>query len=231
MAAQETNDPFRRNQIWVGATRLGSADELPTGVTVNFHDRSAGNIVRLAAGGSWRNVVIDLGAAIECVVEVGAIKIQSGGLKISFVVNAGRCSNGARVTVGEGCVFNGAMHIIGPLTPGVDVRIGSHGLFATNVSVRGSSHHGLWDLTTGKLLNPEAGIVIGDRVWLGDGVVVLNKARIPSGSVVGARSVVNREFTQENVLLAGSPAAVRRENVMWTNDFPLDNGATTRTWS
>ena len=228
MAADEAKDQFQRNQIWVGSARILSEGDLPSVISINFHDRSTGNIVRLADGGSWRNVVIDLAAAIECVVEIGAIKIQAGGLRISFVVNAGRCSTGATVTVGEGCVFNGAMHIIGPLTPGLGVNIGSHGLFATNVSVRGSSHHAIWDSNTGRLLNPEAGITIGDRVWLGDGVVVLNKARIPSGSIVGARSIVNREFLQENTLLAGSPAAVRRENVMWTNEFPVDNGASPR---
>lgn len=228
MSTDHIPDPFQRNQIWVGSTRLGSADDVPAGVTVNFHDRSTGNVVRLAEGVAWRNVVIDLSAAIDCVVQIGAIKVQSGGLRVSFVVNAGRCSTGVTVSVGDGCIFNGAMHIIGPLTPGLAVEIGKDGLFATNVSVRGSSHHGIWDKTTGQLLNAEAGITIGDRVWLGDGVVVLNKARIPSGCIVGARSIVNREFLEENSLLAGAPASVRRQNVYWTNEFPVDNGASAR---
>ena len=223
-----TSDYYRRNQVWVGSTRLSTAEDLPTGVTVDFHDRSIGNIVRLSDGGRWRNVVIDLSAAIDCVVEIGAIKVQSGGLRISFVANGGRCSTGTTVSVGRGSIFNGSMHIIGPLTPGLSVSLGENGLFATNVSIRGSSHHALWDLETGALLNPEVGIAIGDRVWLGDGVVVLNRAVIPSGSVVGARSVVNKAFAEENTLLVGAPAIVRRRNIAWANEFPMDNGASPR---
>ncbi|WP_345544232.1 acyltransferase, partial [Microbacterium jejuense] len=132
------------------------------------------------------------------------------------------------VSIGDGTIFNGATHVIGPLTPGVSVSIGRNCLFAAHVSVRGSSHHGLWDLETGTLLNPEAGIEIGDHVWVGDQVAILNKARIAPGSVIGARSVVNKAFDEPHVLLAGIPAAVRRRGVDWTNEFPLDNGATPR---
>lgn len=229
IAAAPVSEPYRRNQVWIGSARIWSAEGLPLGVAVNFHDRSTGNIIRLADGGRWRNVVIDLSSAIDCIVEIGAIRVQSGGLRVSFVANSGRCSTGTTVSVGDGCIMNGAMQIIGPLTPGLSVTVGENGLFAANVSIRGSSHHGLWDLETGALLNPEVGIKIGNRVWLGDGVVVLNRAVIPSGSVVGARSVVNKSFTEENSLLVGAPAAVRRRNVTWTNEFPLDNGESPRT--
>lgn len=223
-----TDDPYTRNEIWYGANRVRNAANLPTGVTVNFHARSVGNIVRLAEGARFQGVVVDLGSAIECTVTIGRVKVQFGGIRVSFVSNAGRCSTRAYVSIGDDCVFNGSTHIIGPLTSGVGVSIGRDCLFASGVSIRGSSHHGLWDLETGKLLNPEVGIDIGDHVWLGDQVVALNKAGIPSGSVVAARSIVNKSFTDTHSLLAGAPASVRRTGVDWTHEFPLDNGAVSR---
>ena len=220
--------PFERNQIWVGDARVTKSGDLPEGITINFHDRSIGNEVRLASGNSWRALSIDLGAAIDCNIDIGAIKVNFGGLRISFVSNAGRCSNGVRVSVGDGCTFNGATHIIGPLTPGLGVKVGKDCLFASGISIRGSSHHGLWDLESGALLNAERGIDIGDHVWIGDQAVILNKAVVASGSVVGARSVVNKAFCEPNALIVGSPASEKRRGIAWTSTFPEDNGATRR---
>ncbi|WP_406249167.1 hypothetical protein ACI7YT_03840 [Microbacterium sp. M] len=223
-----TEDPYSRNEIWYGSSRVLSSSDLPDGVVINFHARSSGNSVHLAEGARYHNVVVDLGSAIDCVITIGKIRVQFGGVRISFVSNAGRCSTGTFVKIGDDCVFNGAMHIIGPLTAEVGVSIGRDCLFASGISVRGSSHHGLWDLETGSLLNPEVGIDIGDHVWIGDQAVVLNKARIPNGSVVAARSIVNKPFTEAHSLLAGAPAAARRSGVDWTHEFPLDNGAAPR---
>ncbi|PUB32374.1 acetyltransferase-like isoleucine patch superfamily enzyme [Promicromonospora sp. AC04] len=219
---------FERNTVTIGGTRITSSAELPAGVSINFTPRSAGNRVEIAPDQRVSSLTVDLGSARDCTVQLGRLRVPFGGLRVSFVANNGRISTGSEVTVGDGCTFNGSTHIIGALSDGVAVRIGRDCLFASGVTVRGSSHHGLWDLDSGALLNPEAGIEIGDHVWLGASVIVLNKSAVPSGSVVAARSIVNRQFSDENVLLAGSPAAVRRSRVAWTHDFPVDNGVSRR---
>lgn len=108
--------------------------------------------------------------------------------------------------------------------PGVGVTVGRDCLFASGITLRGSSHHGLWDKESGILLNREEGLHIGDHVWVGDQVQLLNKAEVASGSVIAARSIVNKSFSEEDVLLAGTPAEVRRTGIKWTNEFPADNG-------
>ena len=221
----QSEDPFVRNQVSVGNKQISAMEELPAGVTINFHPRSTGNRVLLSERAQYRAVVVDLSAAVDCRVSIGAVRVRFGGIRVSFVEDDGHHSTGSFVTLADGSVFNGATHVIGPLTPGMGVSIGRDCLFASGISIRGSSHHGLWDIATGTLLNPEAGIEIGDHVWVGDQVVVLNKARIPHGSVVAARSIVNKQFTEPNSLLAGMPAAVRRTGVAWTLEFPRDNGA------
>lgn len=228
MPDELSSGSFETNTVTIGGTRITSSAELPTGVSINFTPRSVGNRVEIAPEQKVSNLAVDLGSARDCTVRLGALRVPFGGLRISFVANSGRISTGSEVTVGDGCTFNGSTHIIGALSEGVAVRIGQDCLFASGITVRGSSHHGLWDLDSGALLNPETGIEIGDHVWLGASVIVLNKSAIPSGSVVAARSIVNRRFRDENVLLAGSPAAVRRSRVAWTHDFPEDNGVSKR---
>lgn len=52
-------------------------------------------------------------------------------------------------------------------------------------------------------------IEIGDDVWLGYGVVVLDGVKIGNGAVVGANSVVTKNIP-ENAVAVGSPAKVIR---------------------
>ena len=224
VATPDPDDPYVRNRIFVGEHRVTDEAELPEGVKVSFQKRSTGNLVRLSPDGKYRGVVINLGSAIDCTIEIGAIRVNFGGVTISFVANSGRCSTNAIVRIGDASVFNGATHIIGALTPGVEVSVGRDCLFASGITLRGSSHHGLWDKQTGELLNPEEGLRVGDHVWVGDQVVMLNKASIAAGCVVAARSIVNKPFDEEDSMLAGAPAKVRRSGVAWTHEFPADNG-------
>jgi acetyltransferase-like isoleucine patch superfamily enzyme len=55
-------------------------------------------------------------------------------------------------------------------------------------------------------------------VWLGTRVLVLKGARIGSGTIVGAGSIVSGTLPGD-VLAVGSPAKVVRENVVWTRDM------------
>jgi acetyltransferase-like isoleucine patch superfamily enzyme len=69
--------------------------------------------------------------------------------------------------------------------------------------------------TSDEKINREEGIRIGNHVWIGCNVLVLKGAVIPSGCVVAAGSIVTKKFTEENCLLAGSPARVVRTGIEW----------------
>lgn len=51
--------------------------------------------------------------------------------------------------------------------------------------------------------------ILGDFVWLGFGVYVLPGAKIGNNTIVGAGSIVTKEFP-DNVILAGNPARIIR---------------------
>lgn len=96
--------------------------------------------------------------------------------------------------------------------------VGNACLFSVGIDVTTSDMHSILDLESGKRINHSASIFIGSRVWLGKDALVLKGARIGSGSVIGARSVVAKTLPS-NVVAVGSPARVVRENVNWKFDL------------
>jgi serine O-acetyltransferase len=49
---------------------------------------------------------------------------------------------------------------------------------------------------------------IGDNVYIAPGVKIIGDIKIPSNTAIGANSVVNKSFEEENMLIAGIPAKV-----------------------
>lgn len=50
--------------------------------------------------------------------------------------------------------------------------------------------------------------IIGDNTYIGPGAKLYGKIVIPNGCVIGANSVVNKSFEEENVCIAGAPAKI-----------------------
>ena len=70
-------------------------------------------------------------------------------------------------------------------------------------------------ISEGKIINEDRDIIIGDNVWIGCETIVLKGTKIPSGCVVGARSLLNRVFENKNCLLAGNPAEEIKRDISW----------------
>lgn len=139
-------------------------------------------------------------------------------------------SNGTLI-IEDGCQLIGDLRIVGTGTliigkktkfnkpcwiqasSGTSLKIGQRCLFA-NVRIRTSDMHSIIDLTTNARINPDADVVIGDRVWLAENTNIYKGVTIGNGSIVGAGSIVTRSIP-ENSLAAGVPAKVLKSNVSW----------------
>ena len=58
-------------------------------------------------------------------------------------------------------------------------------------------------------------IEIGNHVWIGAYAILMKNTKIANGSIIGMRSLVNRQFEEENVLIAGTPANVKARGKQW----------------
>jgi acetyltransferase-like isoleucine patch superfamily enzyme len=160
-----------------------------------------------------RNVVFE--AAIRIFPEVSNALIEvADNCTIGGVIRLVR-GDGGVIRIGEGTTFNQvglSMHERGAITFGRDCML------STDIHMDPSDMHPIYDRATGERLNPPQDIEIGEHVWLGTRVIVLKGARIGSGTIVGAGSIVSGTLP-ENVLALGTPARVIRENVVWTRDM------------
>ena len=102
------------------------------------------------------------------------------------------------------------------------LHIGEDVMMADYVMIHAGDGHAIFEIQEGgkyKHVNECTNdkIVIGDHVWIGYACKILNGARIGDGSIIGASSLVNKKFPN-NVVLAGIPAKVVRENIAWTRN-------------
>lgn len=109
------------------------------------------------------------------------------------------------VVIGADCSVNVAAAVRGTVRTGRAVRIGAH------TSILGFDHV-FADTEVEVFRQPlrSRGVTIGDDVWIGSHVVVLDGVRIGSHAVVGAGAVVTKDVPEWAVAV-GNPARVVRD--------------------
>lgn len=97
-----------------------------------------------------------------------------------------------------------------------DVYIGDNCVFSFGILIMTTDFHPIMDLNTGEVINKSKyAVIIEDSVWIGAYVMILKDSLIPSGCVVGARSVVTKRFNENNTIIAGTPAKIIKRNIKW----------------
>lgn len=169
--------------------------------SVHVEFRGSGNVLRLA----------DHPRSLRAVFEVdnGEITIgkKSGRLKIHA-----RVGQDARVRIGDGVTSTGSVTVSS--NEGTTVTIGDDVMFATQNQVRADDAHPIFDIRSGKRVNPSRDITIGSHVWLAIGASVLGGSVIGEGSVLGMNSVLKGRIPN-NVIAVGVPARVTKRDIAW----------------
>lgn len=104
-----------------------------------------------------------------------------------------------------------------------ELFIGKDTMFSNLVKIWVGDGHTIFDVNSKKPINIERSrITIHNHVWVGTQCILLAGAEIGSGSIVGARSLVNKAFPN-NIILAGTPAKILRKDVAWTRKMVSEN--------
>lgn len=139
---------------------------------------------------------------------VGADTISIGegcglGARSLLTASDGEIVIGDRVLLNT-CVFIGADFS--------RIEIGDHVMIGPNVSIRSSNHR--YDQTPAVPMMDQGHtaetIVIGSDVWIGANAVILPGAVIGDHSIIAAGSVVLRGTYPAGVMLAGTPATIKK---------------------
>ncbi|WP_030731600.1 acyltransferase [Streptomyces sp. NRRL F-2890] len=108
------------------------------------------------------------------------------------------------LTTGADCTFNPFTTVRGTVTLGEAVRIGAH------TSLLGFNHSTAPERRIHQQATTSRGITIGDDVWIGSQVVILDGVTIGDHCVIGAGAVVTRDVP-DWAMVGGNPARFIRD--------------------
>ena len=157
-----------------------------------------------------RNIFID-----DCVVIY--LDREGGPVKMADCVSIHRYSIihtgfGGSLTIGADTHIQDRCDLEAYLSP---IVIGSNVQIAPNCSLLSFDHcFRPGELISKQPLQTKGGIVVGDDVWLGSSVIVLDGVKIGRGAVIGAGSVVTHDIPDEAIAV-GNPARV----IKYRGDF------------
>lgn len=94
------------------------------------------------------------------------------------------------------------------------IIIGNCVMTGWNVLISDGDGHPVYN-SHGTRMNEDKTIVIGNNVWLGANSTILKGANVNDGSIVGMGSIVNKGFSESNVIIAGIPGKIVKKDVFW----------------
>lgn len=102
------------------------------------------------------------------------------------------------------------------------ISIGDDVMFSYDVVIQSGDGHAIYDLTNKKIANSNnklsGSIIIENHVWMGRRCMILGGSKgteIKEGSIIGAGTVFKGKCPN-NVVVAGNPGKVIKENIAWS---------------
>ena len=125
--------------------------------------------------------------------------------------------------IGDGTTINGAKI---KLCEQCKCLIGSDCMLSNSISIWASDGHSVLDNLTGEILNhAKQSVVIGNHVWIGEGVRLTKRAHIHDNSICAGGAVCYKDYVESNVIIAGNPGQIVKRNINWNrlNPYKLEN--------
>lgn len=128
------------------------------------------------------------------------------------------------ILINEECTFETDLEL--HANSGKKIVIGRDCMFSHDVDLWAGDGHSIFDVTTGENVNSvyenqppyRNAIIIGEHVWVSKGAFIMHGTNIGNGSIVGAKSVVKGQFSN-NCTISGNPAHVVKQNTAWSRDM------------
>lgn len=202
----------------------GSFNQIQIGANVEVAGVISGSNNKIIIGDSVRpsTIRINLNGDGNNIIIRSPLYIHNLAIKVGNHIRA----HNTELLIGDSVSMeNGGIFYL--YNSGNKCKIGKNCLISTGLVIRcGESPHLIFDKISGEYLDISEGVFIGDHVWIGERVYVTKRSSIANDSIVAACSVVTKRFIDSNVVIAGNPARVVRENIHWIrNHSHLESGS------
>lgn len=176
----------------------------------NVKIRINGNHNQITIGNRciMRNVVFEVQGENNSITLNDSINFMEKG---RILIQGDNCT----IYVGKGSLFREANMFAGESN--TKIEIGDN-CFCGIVTFSTSDFHSIIDLQNGKRINPPDNIKIGNENWITNYVSIRKGAEIKDYNVISPYTIVNKKFMKSNVILAGQPAKVVKENITWSRE-------------
>ncbi|RZL90074.1 MAG: hypothetical protein EOP82_16925 [Variovorax sp.] len=200
----KSHHPSNRLRVSAGNRVNLSRDRLRTRIHVKGKD----NRVYIDPSARLRDVSIELSGNGNTLT-VGKNAMLLGGRIEMF-------GDGSEIHLGDGFGINGGF--IGAHW-GTTITVGDGCVFSSATDVRTTDSHSIVDDNTGRRINEDRNIRLGERVWLGRGASVTKGAVIGNDVMVAAMAVVTgKQDVPPHSMVGGIPAKVIRSGISWSTE-------------
>ncbi len=128
----------------------------------------------------------------------------------------------SNISIGSGFTTEFGYIIIA--LPYSEIRFGEDCMMSRRVSLQSNDGHDIFDVKTGQNTNATIElsklkkIIIGNHVWIGQDATVLYNTKIGDGSIIGAKSLVKNNFSN-NCVVGGNPAKLLKTDIAWSRSY------------
>ncbi len=171
---------------------------------------------RIEFRGTNNSVVIESGCVLKnCFIRISGsnnrVVFKSG----SYAKQADICTedDGNLIEIGAATSFSGKIHLA--CIEGTRIIIGERCLFSSEIVIRTGDSHPIFDMQRNRI-NYSRDVIIGDHVWVGHRVLINKGVAINNDNIVGTGSVLTKEYSETNSVIAGVPAKVVKCGVLWS---------------
>jgi len=97
-----------------------------------------------------------------------------------------------------------------------EITIGDNTLLSWDNLIMGTDQHAIYCQVSGKRINQNKRISIGDHVWIGARCAILKGSVIPGNTVVAANTLLSgNTFNKEHTAIGETPPLILKSNIQW----------------
>lgn len=198
------------NKIIVIDGKTGNETEIKSykGLTINFKGNNS--VVKIYKNTKFTNCKLNIRS--NCIITIGESRYRISNLHSGM-------TNNTTLQIGENFSCRGATFALDD-EENKKVIIGNDCMFSNGINIRTSDGHSIYNIETKEIINIGQDIIIGNHVWCGVGSTILKGSKIPDNSIIGAKSLVNKRFKDENIIIAGQPAKIIKTGINWDRNPP-----------